>query len=565
MLDRHRGALLLQRRARADHAGPHRARRSPCSRCGSGRASDTGYNARARRHRRRAQRPLREPVGRPRRRRVQPPAPQRAATTATSSATTATPTTTPPSIAAIVRRRAPSSSGCSARRRCSLIGGTMVQRRHALGRRARRVHPLPQRVLPADPAAGAAVQPVPAGPGRDHQAQRAARDRTRRVAGGATTPSRSRRSTARSSLDDVSFGYDPAMPGAARRRPPHRGRRDDRRSSARPAPASRRSPSSSRASTTRPEGSVAHRRPRPARRHASSRCARQLGVVPQEPFLFAGTIRDNIAFARPDADRRRGHARRSHRVGLTELVDRLPEGARHPGARARRVAVVGRAPAHRAGPRLPRRRRACSCSTRPRRTSTSSRRRMVEAGARRGARGPHRDHRRPPPVDRDARRPHRRRRRRPDRRARVARGARRHAAAATPRCTRPGPRTSTPITTTSRRWATSGPRGRSIPTTGRDHRSRGKQRTMANQIPIVDYLVLDDGDPHLVANECTECGALFFDRRNACAHCANRAFAQEDASGPPGWCARSRSCTRRRPACRCPTCRRSSTSTAAAT
>ena len=27
---------------------------------------------------------------------------------------------------------------------------------------------------------------------------------------------------------------------------------------------------------------------------------RQLGVVPQEPFLFAGTIRDNIAFARPE-------------------------------------------------------------------------------------------------------------------------------------------------------------------------------------------------------------------------------------------------------------------------
>lgn len=47
---------------------------------------------------------------------------------------------------------------------------------------------------------------------------------------------------------------------------------------------------------------------------------------------------------------------------------------------------------------------------------------------------------------------------------------------------------------------------------------------MANQIPIVDYLVLDDGAPHLVANECTKCGALFFDRRNACAHCANREF-----------------------------------------
>ncbi len=35
--------------------------------------------------------------------------------------------------------------------------------------------------------------------------------------------------------------------------------------------------------------------------------------------------------------------------------------------------------------------------------------------------------------------------------------------------------------------------------------------------PLVDYLVLDDGDPHLVAHECTNCGARFFDRRNACA------------------------------------------------
>jgi len=28
---------------------------------------------------------------------------------------------------------------------------------------------------------------------------------------------------------------------------------------------------------------------------------RQLGIVPQEAFLFSGTIRDNIAFGRPDA------------------------------------------------------------------------------------------------------------------------------------------------------------------------------------------------------------------------------------------------------------------------
>ncbi|HEU4362322.1 MAG TPA: OB-fold domain-containing protein [Mycobacterium sp.] len=42
---------------------------------------------------------------------------------------------------------------------------------------------------------------------------------------------------------------------------------------------------------------------------------------------------------------------------------------------------------------------------------------------------------------------------------------------------------------------------------------------MATQIPLVDYLVLDDGRPHLIAQECTGCGARFFDRRNGCAAC----------------------------------------------
>ncbi len=46
---------------------------------------------------------------------------------------------------------------------------------------------------------------------------------------------------------------------------------------------------------------------------------------------------------------------------------------------------------------------------------------------------------------------------------------------------------------------------------------------MAEQIPFVDYLVLGD-DPHLEANECTQCGARFFDRRNACASCSNTEF-----------------------------------------
>jgi uncharacterized OB-fold protein len=38
---------------------------------------------------------------------------------------------------------------------------------------------------------------------------------------------------------------------------------------------------------------------------------------------------------------------------------------------------------------------------------------------------------------------------------------------------------------------------------------------MGKQIPIVDYLVLDAGEPHLVANESEVSGALYLDRRNA--------------------------------------------------
>jgi len=44
-----------------------------------------------------------------------------------------------------------------------------------------------------------------------------------------------------------------------------------------------------------------------------------------------------------------------------------------------------------------------------------------------------------------------------------------------------------------------------------------------DQIPMVEYLVLGD-EPHLEANECTTCGARFFDRRNACASCSGLEF-----------------------------------------
>ena len=50
---------------------------------------------------------------------------------------------------------------------------------------------------------------------------------------------------------------------------------------------------------------------------------------------------------------------------------------------------------------------------------------------------------------------------------------------------------------------------------------------MGAQVPLVEYLALSP-EPHLVANECTQCGARFFDRRNACASCENDQFKQVD-------------------------------------
>jgi uncharacterized OB-fold protein len=49
---------------------------------------------------------------------------------------------------------------------------------------------------------------------------------------------------------------------------------------------------------------------------------------------------------------------------------------------------------------------------------------------------------------------------------------------------------------------------------------------MGKQIPMVGYLVLD-GEPHLVAKECTNCGAVYFDRRNACAKCGKTEFGEK--------------------------------------
>ena len=56
---------------------------------------------------------------------------------------------------------------------------------------------------------------------------------------------------------------------------------------------------------------------------------RQVGVVVQEPFLFNGSIRQNVAFARPDAGEEEVWAACTA-VGLDRLLDRLPAGIDSP-------------------------------------------------------------------------------------------------------------------------------------------------------------------------------------------------------------------------------------------
>ena len=52
---------------------------------------------------------------------------------------------------------------------------------------------------------------------------------------------------------------------------------------------------------------------------------RQLGIVPQEGFLFAGTVHENIAFGRPDASRFDVEAA-AHAVGAAPFIGELEDG-----------------------------------------------------------------------------------------------------------------------------------------------------------------------------------------------------------------------------------------------
>jgi ABC-type multidrug transport system fused ATPase/permease subunit len=56
---------------------------------------------------------------------------------------------------------------------------------------------------------------------------------------------------------------------------------------------------------------------------------RQLGVVPQSPFLFAGTVADNIRYARPEATDE-AVAEVAYKIGGGDWLETLPEGLRTP-------------------------------------------------------------------------------------------------------------------------------------------------------------------------------------------------------------------------------------------
>ena len=52
---------------------------------------------------------------------------------------------------------------------------------------------------------------------------------------------------------------------------------------------------------------------------------------------------------------------------------------------------------------------------------------------------------------------------------------------------------------------------------------------MSSRVPLVNYLALEP-EPHLVAHECTNCGARYFDRRNGCAKCFGTEFHDVDVA-----------------------------------
>ena len=190
--------------------------------------------------------------------------------------------------------------------------------------------------------------------------------------------------------------------------------------SGRRAPGSRPSRSWSRASTTRSVGTVLV--DGNDLRDLSSTCLRsQLGIVPQEGFLFSGTVRENIAFGRPDASDEEIEAA-ADAIGAGDFIRRHADWLRHRGRRARRVPLRGPAAADRLRPGAAGR----AADPDPGRGDLQRRRAdraHDRARARAAARGPDRDRDRAPALDHPQRGADRGAGERPDRRERHARRA----------------------------------------------------------------------------------------------------------------------------------------------
>ena len=159
-------------------------------------------------------------------------------------------------------------------------------------------------------------------------------DRPRRAPGRcrrsrAPSSSRRRASSATATGAEVLHGIDlhvAAGPDRRARRPHGRGQVDARQAAGALLRPRRRARSASTATIC-----------------ATCRCARlrsQLGIVPQEGFLFAGSIRDNIAFGRPEAtlDEVRAAARA---VGADDFIEALPEGYDTPVAERGAALSIG--------------------------------------------------------------------------------------------------------------------------------------------------------------------------------------------------------------------------------
>jgi ATP-binding cassette subfamily B protein len=105
-----------------------------------------------------------------------------------------------------------------------------------------------------------------------------------------------------------------------------------------------------RASTTSAGGSGADRRVRRPGRDRPSRCARSIGLVMEEAFLFSDSVSANIAYGRPDATDEQVIA-----AAKAAEADRVHRGAaerlRHGRRRAGPDPVRRPAPARRPGPR----------------------------------------------------------------------------------------------------------------------------------------------------------------------------------------------------------------------